>query len=1463
MEVLLSQVAKMMERFDKMETGFENKFKEIESKLKEEVTTKLEEKLSTITASASDKHSERATNSQDAKFEPGSSDEGESDFAEGKSSPKQKEVLRGKRKNPPAPFGNPENLAVIFTGRPEDMDVKIFLWQFKAHLKYSQITEWEHIQVLLMRALRGEALQFLYRNGGRWNNFDEFEEAIINRFTDKGIVEKAANTLPNLYQKTTVQAFIKQFEYWEEKLGKGEMKPEALRSWFIKGLRGNPQIQCRVQVARHRGISLETLKAIALEVDQDRTYHQRDKEDTKWEKPKKFKEKEDPPENKKKKLCTFCKKVGHDVTECRKLRAEKANPLTQVNIAMEQKEENELKKMEVLQISTQLDDGGLMMWQGSLQDDQKCTLCIDTGAEGSIVTSEFVETNRLKTTPIPPKKIVSANSSATVVNSKVDFKFHFKDEGGIKRTVDVSALVLKRGTAQFDGLLGIDWCRTHRAGIKTHEDRLELLDGDDRTTVRLQRSHREPHVEIQDLHQYDIVGGVVVKSENGEDPPASSEIPLQIKRVLREKEEVFEPLPYGPKARPGTEHHLPIKPGNPPINIPPRRSAPMEKVEVEKEIQKLLSAGFIEPSTSPWGSPILFVKKKALPDGTAAGLRMCVDYRALNRATQRDAYPLPHMRDLIEGAAKGKIFSTLDATSSYHQFTVATEDIPKTAFNTHVGKFQFKVMPFGLASAVSTCQRSMDRILEPVKEFAAVFIDDIIIYSETMEEHADHLNKVLEILRANNIHLNKQKCFFAKEEVTYLGHRISHRTIAMDPSKIEAVAEIKPPTDATGVKRFLGMTGFYRRFIKGYQEIAAPLSDVIGKKGFRWGEKQLEAFETLKRALTEAPVLSSFDPSKPLVCATDASTVAVGGVLLQDQGEGLRPIEFMSQKLCGAQRNYPVWELEVLAILTAYQKWRHYLVGAAVEFKTDHKGLNYLMSLKNPTPRQSRWIEQLQEYSPIIKYEPGKSSVMATPDCLSRPTEVPVMLSTISEPINLKDEITRAYDKDVDYTKKGFKFKNNLYVDPQGRIRVESELAQKTIFRELHASPLGGHRGIDITIQKIKNFYCWPTLEEDIRRWTRECEECQRQNPNNVKNYGKLRSLNTASRPNENIAIDFMTDLPESNGYSNLLLIVDRFSRRLKAIPMKVTSAAATADALLTNWVVERGVPGTILSDRGGQFVSAVWKSLQEFMGTRIELTSGNHPQTNALVERVNRTLEEMLRKLISPMQEDWSKYIHIAELAYNTTPHSSTKIEPLRLELGYLPKLPVAVDPEMKGRVKLKELWQIRADLFAKARQESIKASAKQAYYHDQGMPDVEFEVGELVLLSGDYLTLEGKLAEKFKSKYFGPFKVLERLRTSYRLELTDDMKRIHPVFHRSLLRKYNGKLDALAQMREGEIEKIFGHKGSKNTLQLYVKYADEPITACRFEHWYKMDRQMVEEYMERMEKTQELPTFWTDGVN
>ena len=419
---------------------------------------------------------------------------------------------------------------------------------------------------------------------------------------------------------------------------------------------------------------------------------------------------------------------------------------------------------------------------------------------------------------------------------------------------------------------------------------------------------------------------------------------------------------------------------NKPIAQNPYRADIGRRKIIKEEIKKMFKNGIIRKSSGPWASPVVIVEKK---DGSK---RFCVDYRQINDITITDAHPIPRIDDLLEQFREANWFSSLDLASGYWQIEMDEKDREKTAFTCHLGLFEFNVMPFGLKNAPPTFQRMMNEILgDWLDEFVVVYIDDIMIYSGTFEEHMEHIERVLNKLKECNLMIKLKKCRWCEQNIEFLGHVVGKDGLKPDPSKIEKVKGIKEPTTVTQVRSFLGLCSYYRRFIKGFSKIAKPLNELLKKnKRFEWKERQQKAFEKLKEKLIEYLILTYPDYGREFILITDVSGEGLEAVLTQLNEEGKETvIAYASRNLKEAEKNYPITEQECLAIVWGVEYFNKYLVDRKFTIVTDHSALKTLKTAKIPkSGRRARWMMNLQQYDFEIKHRSGKSNSNA--DALSR-----------------------------------------------------------------------------------------------------------------------------------------------------------------------------------------------------------------------------------------------------------------------------------------------------------------------------------------------------------------------------------------------------------------------------------------------------------------------------------------------
>ncbi|GMI89548.1 hypothetical protein HRI_002624100 [Hibiscus trionum] len=557
----------------------------------------------------------------------------------------------------------------------------------------------------------------------------------------------------------------------------------------------------------------------------------------------------------------------------------------------------------------------------------------------------------------------------------------------------------------------------------------------------------------------------------------------EIDALLNEFKQVFDE-PVGLPPERGHDHRIELKDEKAVVKVKPYRHSAHQKDEIEKLVGEMLQSGIIRDSNSAFSSPIVMVKKK---DGN---WRMCVDYRKLNQLTIKDSFPMPVIEELLDELGAAKVFSKLDLRSRYHQIRMRESDIQKTAFRTHEGHYEFLVMPFGLTNAPATFQGLMNKLFKQyLRKFVLVFFDDILIYSVDGATHLKHLRTVLETLKGHQLYAKRSKCCFGSKEVDYLGYVIAGGCISMNESKVKSISTSPVPSTVKELRSFLGLSGYYRRFVKGYGCLARPLTDLLKKRAWKWGLQEEEAFRRLKEAACSAPVLALPDFNAEFIVEADASDVGVGAVLVQKG----RPLAFFSKGLGIRHKGLSVYEKEMLAVLMSVKRWSAYLVGRHFIIKTDHHSLKFLAENQAFTPFQQKWVVKMMGFNYEIQYMKGIHNTVA--DVLSRRPEEgscctmgvshvdSQLLGKIRETWQVDDKlkgIIKAKEEDADKHPK-YQWDGRI-LKRKGKLVVgnDSELKRK-LLEFFHNSTVEGHSGATATNQRISMVLYWKGLKKDVK----------------------------------------------------------------------------------------------------------------------------------------------------------------------------------------------------------------------------------------------------------------------------------------------------------------------------------------------------------------------------------------------
>ncbi|GJW96923.1 hypothetical protein Tco_0178731 [Tanacetum coccineum] len=867
----------------------------------------------------------------------------------------------------------------------------------------------------------------------------------------------------------------------------------------------------------------------------------------------------------------------------------------------------------------------------------------------------------------------------------------------------------------FDVIIGMDWLAKYHAVIICAEKIVRIPFRDEILIVRGDGSSNKHGTRLNIISctkaQEYLTKGCHVFLENitaTKDKDKSKEKRLEDVPVVQEFPEFFlEDLPGIPPTR-QVEFRIDLVPGATPVARAPYRLAPFEMKKLAEQLQELTDKGFIRPSYSPWGAPALFVKKK---DGS---FWMCIDYRELNKLTVKNRYPLARIDDLFDQLQGSSIYSKIDLRYGYHQLRVREEDIPKTAFRTRYGHYEFQVMSFGLTNAPAVFMDLMNRVCKPyLDKFVIVFIDDILIYSKSKKEHEEHLRQILKLLKKEELYAKFSKCEFWISRVQFLGHVIDCRGIHVDPAKIESIKDWASPKTPTEIRQFLGLAGYYRRFIEGFSKIAKTMTKLT-QKGvkFDWGDKQEAAFQLLKQKLCSAPILALPEGSEDFIAYCDASKKGLGAVLMQRE----KVISYASRQLKIHEKNYTTHDLELGAVVFALKIWRHYLYGTKCTVFTDHKSLQHILDQKELNMRQRRWLELLSDYDCEIRYHPGKANVVA--DALSRkerePLRVRALVMTIG--LDLPKQILKAQTE--------ARKPENIKKEDVGEELVTLLWHYDCNHARAIKSKYSIHPGSDKMYQDMKKLYWWPNMKANIATYVSKCLTCAK-----VKAEHKTHTVKILLGNRYHLPVCHFMPMRETDPCENCE-DVPKVGSPNHGIPCINYPVIVTLD-LINFW------------------------SHSKALGTSLDMRTAYHPETDGQSERTIQTLEDMLRACVIDFGNGWVKHLPLVEFSYNNSYHASIKAAPFEALYGRKCRSPVCWAEV--GQVQL-------------TGPELVQETPRESSSHSKGCKPPRDRQ---------------KTTPNFKA-YVGPFKVLKKVgAVAYKLELPQELSRVHNTFHVSNLKK------------------------------------------------------------------------------
>jgi len=861
-----------------------------------------------------------------------------------------------------------------FSGRQDKSSVEAWLFQLRQYFDACKMRG--SLKVSFAASLLRDDAGIWWRNHVEQSDlghealitdWEDFKKMLVQQFKPVNAIKSARDKLAKLKQTRSVQEYATSFRSLTLEIP-GISEDEKIDR-FIRGLKDQIRMEVElrepstvneaIRIAdRYDAISFKYLKQkfepakkhsdhtttsgpTPMELDSSKYHKLTDKEKDKL---------------KKEQACFYCRKPGHMISACPLKLNKKVIHSTTSQQQSVSDEEGELNTFDE-DINSEL-----LRLTGYIEK-HPVTILIDGGASRNFIADRCIKKFKLNTSKEGNKGTVTlADGSHQPCNLFVPNAPLRIENYQDKVKLFVTKLKL------YDVILGKSWLEKYNPSInwKTNEICFRSQKTDivlcakekpksesylnPLTATQLKKTAKDSELFLL-LLETSSVNNIETDSGNTDNE--------NLKSLLKEFDDVFpKDLPSGlPPAR-SVDHKIELIPESTLPSRPTYRLSQPEMDELKNQLEDYLNKGFIQPSKSPFGAPVLFVKKK---DGS---FRMCMDYRALNKITIKNKYPLPRIDDLLDRLNGAKIFSKIDLRSGYHQIRIAEEDIQKTAFRTRYGHFEFKVLPFGLTNAPATFQTMMNEIFRPYLDiFVIIYLDDILIYSKDSEEHLQHLKKVLQILRDNKLYGKLSKCEFFKLAIEFLGHVVTEQGIQVDPKKTKAIDDWPIPQTVTDLRSFLGLANYYRKFVKDFAKITTPLTKLLHKDtDFEWTSEQTQAFQTLKKELVSSPTLRTPDFALEFTVTTDASDFAIGQVLTQDDGQGVRPVAYESRKMTSAELNYPIHEKELLAIVHALKVWRVYLEGHHFKIITDHKSLCYFNTQPTLSRRQARWNELLQEY---------------------------------------------------------------------------------------------------------------------------------------------------------------------------------------------------------------------------------------------------------------------------------------------------------------------------------------------------------------------------------------------------------------------------------------------------------------------------------------------------------------------